>query len=85
MDDVKGRNIRSLKTYLKQINYVGEWSADLITLAKIHYLHAIAIPFENITLFVGDQVFLDSASLNDKILKSGRGGYCFEQNKKIAF
>ncbi|HLR38508.1 MAG TPA: arylamine N-acetyltransferase [Chitinophagaceae bacterium] len=80
MDDVKGRNILSLKAYLKRISYVGEWSADLKTLEKIHYLHTTTIPFENISPFVGDHVLLDSTSLNDKILKSGRGGYCFEQN-----
>jgi N-hydroxyarylamine O-acetyltransferase len=38
------------------------------------------IPFENLTPLLHQAVRLDLASLQDKLVQRGRGGYCFEQN-----
>ena len=66
--------------YLERIAYKGSLTPSLENLAKIQLLHTQAIPFENIDPFLGLPVLLDLPSLEDKLVKRKRGGYCFEQN-----
>jgi N-hydroxyarylamine O-acetyltransferase len=69
-----------LDAYLERIGYEGPRSPTLDTLRSIVLKHTEAIPFENLSPLVGWPVRLDAASLEQKIVKEGRGGYCFEQN-----
>ncbi|MFD2054134.1 arylamine N-acetyltransferase [Mesorhizobium calcicola] len=69
-----------LDVYLARIGYAGSRDASLDTLKALHLLHPQAIPFENIDPFLGKPVRLDLASLQEKIIADGRGGYCFEHN-----
>src|ERR1019366_3083573 len=43
-------------------------------------LHPQAIAFENLDPLLNQPVRLDVAALEDKLVRSGRGGYCYEQN-----
>jgi N-hydroxyarylamine O-acetyltransferase len=49
-------------------------------LASLQLHHTRAIPFENLNPLLGWPVRLDAASLQDKLIRSRRGGYCYEQN-----
>jgi N-hydroxyarylamine O-acetyltransferase len=69
-----------LDAYLTRVGYSGSPTATFDTLAAIHLLHAQAIPFENLNPFLRWPVRLDQASLQQKLVRDGRGGYCFEQN-----
>jgi N-hydroxyarylamine O-acetyltransferase len=69
-----------LQAYFARLGYAGPARADLRTLQRLHTLHAQAIPFENLSPFLGEPVELDLASLQDKLLRNGRGGWCFEHN-----
>ncbi len=69
-----------LDAYFQRIGYTGERTPTLATLQAIHLRHATAIPFENLTPLLHQPVRLDLASLQHKLVQSGRGGYCFEQN-----
>jgi N-hydroxyarylamine O-acetyltransferase len=69
-----------LDAYFARLGYDGPAEAKLRTLQRLHALHADRIPFENISPFVGEPVRLDLDSLEDKMLRRGRGGWCFEQN-----
>ncbi len=69
-----------IDAYFKRIGFNGQPKVDLETLNQLHILHVKKIPFENITPFLGGNVCLDQTSLHNKILRDGRGGYCFEQN-----
>jgi N-hydroxyarylamine O-acetyltransferase len=69
-----------LTTYLRRIGFTGEPRADVDSLRAIVLLHARAIPFENLDAFRGRAVSLDPAAVVDKLLRGGRGGWCFEQN-----
>jgi N-hydroxyarylamine O-acetyltransferase len=69
-----------LDAYFERIRYAGDRSPALDTLRVIHLRHTEAIPFENLNPFLGWPVPLDAQSLQDKIVRNGRGGYCFEQN-----
>jgi N-hydroxyarylamine O-acetyltransferase len=69
-----------LDAYCERIGYSGPRDATLDTLAAIHLCHAQAIPFENLNPLLGWPVRLDAQSLQQKMVRDGRGGYCFEQN-----
>ncbi|HWK45861.1 MAG TPA: arylamine N-acetyltransferase [Stellaceae bacterium] len=69
-----------LHRYLARIGCDGTIGPDLATLSAIHAAHVNAIPFEGIDPLLGRPVSLDLASVQEKLVDSRRGGYCFEQN-----
>ncbi|MDX8449539.1 arylamine N-acetyltransferase family protein [Mesorhizobium captivum] len=69
-----------IDAYFARICYRGPMDASLATLKALHRQHPQAIPFENIDALMGVSVGLDPVSLQDKVFKRGRGGYCFEHN-----
>ncbi|WP_246805236.1 arylamine N-acetyltransferase family protein [Mesorhizobium mediterraneum] len=69
-----------IDAYFARIGYTGLRDTSLETLKSLHLLHPQAIPFENLDPFLGHPVRLDLASLQEKIVARGRGGYCFEHN-----
>jgi len=62
-----------LPRYLARIGHTDPVRADLATLQAIHARHAAAIPFENLAPLMGEPVRLDAASLEDKLVRRGRG------------
>lgn len=69
-----------LTAYLDRIGYAGPREPTLAALREIVAAHATAIPFENIDPLLGRGVRLDDAALTAKLVRGGRGGYCFEHN-----
>jgi N-hydroxyarylamine O-acetyltransferase len=69
-----------LEAYFRRINYTGPATPTLATLQAILLHHTQAIAFENLNPFLQRPVNLDPASLQQKLVREGRGGYCFEQN-----
>ena len=69
-----------IDAYLSRINYNGERTPTLETLSALQSLHTRFIPFEGLNPFLGLPVSLDINSLQEKLVQSGRGGYCFEHN-----
>jgi N-hydroxyarylamine O-acetyltransferase len=58
--------------------------ADAETLRALQRAHLDAIPFENLDIQMGGQVRLDPETLQAKMVRRRRGGYCFEQNALFA-
>jgi N-hydroxyarylamine O-acetyltransferase len=73
-----------LNTYLKRIGCQFPTSADLEHLQALATAHVASIAFENLNPLLGLPVDLELAALESKLLYSGRGGYCFEQNLLFA-
>ena len=69
-----------LEAYFKRVGYTGPRDATLATLRELHRLQPQVIAFENLDPLLKRPVKLDAASLEAKLVKGGRGGYCFEQN-----
>jgi N-hydroxyarylamine O-acetyltransferase len=69
-----------LDAYFERIGYRGGRRPSLETLQALHLQHAQTIPFENLSPLLGLPVPLDLPALEQKLVRSGRGGYCFEQN-----
>src|SRR5574337_713923 len=66
--------------YFKRIGYGGAGRPTLDTLAAIQLRHIETIAFENLNPLMGWPVRLDAESLQQKLVRDGRGGYCLEQN-----
>lgn len=71
---------KALEAYFKKIKYDGDKNPSLETLRKIHFLHPQVLPFENLNPFLTIPVLLDDRSIQQKMIFSDRGGYCFEHN-----
>jgi len=69
-----------LDAYLKRIAYDGALAPDATTLRELHRAHAATIPFENLDVLLGRGIALDLDSVQDKLVRRPRGGYCFEHN-----
>jgi N-hydroxyarylamine O-acetyltransferase len=69
-----------IEAYFRRIGHDGERAPTLETLRAIVARHAEAIPFENLDPLLGRPVRLDAAALEAKLVREGRGGYCYEHN-----
>jgi N-hydroxyarylamine O-acetyltransferase len=69
-----------LDAYFKRVGYSGPRQPTLETLRALHLLQPQAIAFENLDPLLKRPVLLDPESLEQKMVHSGRGGYCYEQN-----
>jgi arylamine N-acetyltransferase len=74
-----------LPAYLTRIGEPDVATPDLPTLRKIVAGHARSIAFENLDPFTGREPRLDAAGLEAKLVRGGRGGWCFEQNGLLRF
>lgn len=71
---------QQLNAYLKRINYHGSLTPSQATLHQLHHAQVISIPFENLDIFSGRSIQLDTASLITKLINNRSGGYCFKLN-----
>lgn len=78
MNDMWHGTALDLDAYLERIGFDGERAPALATLRALHRGHTTSIPFENLEPVLGRPVLLDVPSLQDKLVRSDRGGYCFE-------
>ena len=69
-----------LGEYLARIGWEGERRADLTTLAGVHLAHLRGVPFENLDALSRSAPSLEPGDLMAKLVRSRRGGYCYEHN-----
>ncbi|MFD0362385.1 arylamine N-acetyltransferase [Nocardia sp. GCM10030253] len=67
-----------LDAYLARIGFDGDRSPSLATLRALVYAHTTTIPFENLEIILGRSIPLDLESLQNKMIRQRRGGYCYE-------
>ncbi|WP_019937877.1 arylamine N-acetyltransferase [Bordetella sp. FB-8] len=67
-----------LDAYFERIRWCGNALPSLETLDGLMRAHMRHIPFENLDVLLGRPVRLDLDSLQQKLVRSRRGGYCFE-------
>ncbi len=66
--------------YLARIGYSGSRRPDLETLQKLKLAHLRSVPFENLSIHIGERIRLDYSWLYEKIVVRNRGGFCYELN-----
>ncbi|HET9896026.1 MAG TPA: arylamine N-acetyltransferase [Streptosporangiaceae bacterium] len=89
MDDL------ALTAYLRRINSPGPARAadpapaeavraDADGIRTLHQAHLLTVPFENLSIHLGEDISLDESGLLDKIVTRRRGGFCYELNGAFA-
>ncbi|MYQ88966.1 MULTISPECIES: arylamine N-acetyltransferase family protein [unclassified Streptomyces] len=73
-----------LAAYLTRIGWAGERRPTARVLRSVHRAHALGIPFENLEPVLGGAPSLAIADLEAKLVRGGRGGYCYEHNTLLA-
>ena len=68
-----------LDAYFERVQWRGPVRPDRDVLSGLLRAHVTRIPFENFDVLLGRGVRLDIGALQDKLVRAGRGGYCFEQ------
>jgi N-hydroxyarylamine O-acetyltransferase len=66
--------------WLARIGYSGPVMPTLETLNRLVFAHSHSIAYETLDIMLGRPPRLDLPALQHKMITSGRGGYCFEQN-----
>lgn len=73
-----------LTAYLGRIGVSRPSAPDVASLAAIQWGHVTSIPFENLDILLGRRIAIDLPSVVGKLVRGGRGGYCFEHNTLLA-
>jgi N-hydroxyarylamine O-acetyltransferase len=71
-------------SYLERMGVTSPLRSDAETLRLLHRAHQAAVPFENLSIHLGEPISLAEADLVDKIVRRRRGGFCYELNGMFA-
>ncbi|MCC6298464.1 MAG: arylamine N-acetyltransferase [Anaerolineales bacterium] len=74
-----------IHAYLNRIQYQGSVLPNYETLRGLHLAHMRSVPFENLDIALKRPIRMDEASLWEKIVVHGRGGFCYELNGLFAW
>ena len=75
---------KTLTAYLRRIGAERPWVLDETALGALHQAHLMTVPFENLSIHLGEPISLDQGDLLGKIVARRRGGFCYELNGAFA-
>jgi N-hydroxyarylamine O-acetyltransferase len=64
--------------------YLDRLRTDSDSLNVLQEQHLLTVPFENLSIHLGEDIVLEDAPLVDKIVSRRRGGFCYELNGAFA-
>ncbi|WP_224279137.1 arylamine N-acetyltransferase [Streptomyces sp. LS1784] len=70
--------------YLDRIALPDPGAPSPEALARLQLAHLRAVPFENLSIHLGERVDLDPGALLTKVVTGRRGGFCYELNGVFA-
>ncbi|MFE0376004.1 arylamine N-acetyltransferase [Streptomyces inhibens] len=70
--------------YLDRVGAARPTSPDADGLRALHLSHLRSVPFENLSVHLGEEIVLAEQPLLDKIVGARRGGFCYELNGAFA-
>lgn len=70
----------SVEAYLERIGADRPLRRDLEAVASLQERHLDAVPFENLSIHLGEPIVLEEDALVEKIVRRRRGGFCYELN-----
>ena len=73
-------NPRQVQEYLARINWRDAVQINPDTLSRLQLSHLQSVPFENLSIHLGESIGLEIESLCNKIVTRKRGGFCYEMN-----
>ncbi|MGD6740397.1 arylamine N-acetyltransferase family protein [Streptomyces sp. BH106] len=66
--------------YLRRIGADRPSAPTADALRTLHLAHLLAVPFENLSVHLGEEIVLDADALVAKLVDRRRGGFCYELN-----
>jgi N-hydroxyarylamine O-acetyltransferase len=73
-----------VETYLARIGAERPERPDARALRELQLAHLRTVPFENLSIHLGEPIVLDERALAGKIVARRRGGFCYELNGAFA-
>lgn len=70
--------------YLDRIGAERPERATAEALSELQRRHLVHVPFENLSIHLGEDIVLEERALYDKIVGARRGGFCYELNGSFA-
>ncbi|MER6342963.1 arylamine N-acetyltransferase family protein [Streptomyces sp. NPDC001595] len=77
-------NTDEVDAYLQRLGIARPARPTLDVLRELHLRHLRTVPFENLSVHLGEEIVLDEKRLLDKVVGAGRGGFCYELNGAFA-
>jgi N-hydroxyarylamine O-acetyltransferase len=74
----------TVDSYLRRIGATRPPAPTADALRDLHERHLRTVPFENLSIHLGEPIVLDEDALVAKIVDRRRGGFCFELNGAFA-
>lgn len=74
----------ALAAYLDRVGASRPAILDAAAFGALHLAHQRTVPFENLSIHLGEPISLDEADLIAKIVTRRRGGFCYELNGVFA-
>ena len=72
------------RAYVERIGAPWPAAPTPAALAALMEAHLANVPFENLSIHLGEPIDLDEAALMDKLVARRRGGFCYELNGAFA-
>ncbi|QIJ62525.1 arylamine N-acetyltransferase [Streptomyces sp. JB150] len=73
-------NSAEVDAYLRRLGAARPVRPTLDVLRELHLCHLRTVPFENLSIHLGEEIALDEKRLLDKVVGARRGGFCYELN-----
>ncbi|MER6984012.1 arylamine N-acetyltransferase, partial [Streptomyces carpinensis] len=73
-------NAAQVDAYLRRIGAEFPAAPTAAALRELHVRHLRTVPFENLSVHLGEEIVLEERRLLDKVVGSRRGGFCYELN-----
>jgi N-hydroxyarylamine O-acetyltransferase len=75
---------QTIDAYLERIGALRPARPDAAALRELQLRHLTTVPFENLSVHLGEDIVLEEKALLDKIVAGRRGGFCYELNGAFA-
>ncbi|MET9392176.1 arylamine N-acetyltransferase [Streptomyces sp. NPDC006624] len=73
-------NSAQVDAYLRRLGAEHPAWPTADVLRELHLRHLRAVPFENLSIHLGEEIVLEEKRLLDKVVGARRGGFCYELN-----
>jgi N-hydroxyarylamine O-acetyltransferase len=70
--------------YLRRLGVAHPVGPTSDALRELHLRHLRTVPFENLSVHLGEEIVLEEKRLVDKVVGAHRGGFCYELNGAFA-
>ncbi|GGJ13571.1 arylamine N-acetyltransferase family protein [Streptomyces brasiliensis] len=77
-------NADQVDAYLRRFGAVRPVEPTAEALRELHLRHLRAVPFENLSIHLGEEIVLEEKHLLNKLVGARRGGFCYELNGAFA-